>query len=362
MQYLSSGWLGEFVTLLFVAFVLFNIYRARGGKNLFVRRIAGLNAIDDAVGRAAEMGRPIVMVPGIGALNAISVQAINVFAQVAEKAVEFMTPIRVCTADPAVFTVAEEVIKDVYTRAGAVDRFDSLTVQFLTDRQFAFAAGVAGMILREKAAATFLLGEFYAESLIFAENANSVGAVQVAGSTQTTQTPFFVAACDYVLLGDEYYAASAYLTRQPVLVGSLVGQDWAKIAIASAILLGFMINSAERLEQTSAHRDDDDGAGFGVMTPVKKGTELKNVTDTRMSFLFNPFIDKKQLAIFRPTDPDWIQHHPGDAVSRLPKDADGKPVHDEAWVRANADGARVLIDQQTQKGVDDFLKPEEPAK
>ena len=38
------------------------------------------------------------------------------------------------------------------------------------------------------------MGEFFAESLIFAETANSVGAIQVASSTQITQTPFFIAA------------------------------------------------------------------------------------------------------------------------------------------------------------------------
>lgn len=353
MQYLSTGWFGEVVTLLFMGFVLLNIYRARGGKNLFVRRIAGLNAIDDAVGRAAEMGRPIVMVPGIGSLNAISVQAINVFAQVAEKAVEFMTPIRVCTADPAVFTVAEEVIKDVYTRAGAIDRMDSLTVQFLTDRQFAFAAGVAGMILREKAAATFLLGEFYAESLIFAENANSVGAVQVAGSTQTTQTPFFVAACDYVLLGDEYYAASAYLTRQPILVGSLIGQDWAKIAIAGMITVGFLMNTAEKPQTTDFHRKDDD-AGYSTMAKGKKPGELKKTSDLAMSYLFNPFIKKEDLAVYRDTDRVWIEHNPEEAAARLPKDQ----KHDAAWVSANIDAARELINQETRRSVDEMLKPE----
>lgn len=360
MQYVSTGWFGIFVTLLFVGFVLFNIWRARGGKNLFVRRIAGLNAIDDAVGRAAEMGRPIIMVPGIGSLNAISVQAINVFAQVAEKAVEFMTPIRVCTADPAVFTVAEEVIKDVYTRAGAIDRMDTLTVQFLTDRQFAFAAGVAGMILREKAAATFLLGEFYAESLIFAENANSVGAVQVAGSTQTTQTPFFVAACDYVLLGDEYYAASAYLTRQPVLVGSLIGQDWAKIAIAATVLVGFALNSVERTSKVDQVRSDED-AGYSTWTKGKAGPNYRKLDATTMGLTFKPFVEKKSLSVYRDTDPGWVQRNPEAAVKRLPKGPDGKsPVQDEAWVRANAADATILINQQTKVDAEAMLKEDAP--
>lgn len=247
MQWLDTGKIGIFVTLVMVAFILFNIYRAqKGKKELFIRRIPGLNAIDDAIGRATEMGRPIFMVPGIGTLNAISVQAVNIFAQVTKTASQFATPIRMCIADAAVYTVAQEVIRDVYQRQGMLDRYDVDSVRFISDRQFAFAAGVSGLLHREKAAATFLLGEFYAESLIFAETANSIGAIQIAGSTQTSQTPFFVAACDYVLLGDEFYAASAYLTREPVLVGSLVGQDWCKIMITAAVFLGAVFHGIER--------------------------------------------------------------------------------------------------------------------
>lgn len=154
-------------------------------------------------------------------------------------------------------------------------------MQFVSDRQFAFAAGVAGMIYREKAAATFFLGEFFAESLIFAESANTVGAIQVAGTTQTTQTPFFIAACDYVLIGDEYYAASAYLSRAPVLVGSLIGQDWCKIAVASLILLGFGLNSYQRTQSTAfAYRGEE-------WVPLDQPRNLL-LDETFFSRLFNP--------------------------------------------------------------------------
>src|SRR5207253_4155896 len=144
----------------------------------------GLNAIDEAVGRATEMGRPVLMVPGLGQLNAISVQALNIFSYIARTAARFANPIRVCCSDAAVYTVAQEIIRDTYQQEGLMDRYDLDSVRFVSDRQFAFAAGVSGTILREQAAAAFFMGEFFAESLIFAETANSVGAIQVASSTQ----------------------------------------------------------------------------------------------------------------------------------------------------------------------------------
>src|SRR5579862_7336084 len=241
-QYRDTGWFGIAFTYAVVGFVLINIARSKKlGGNLFIRRISGLNAIDEAIGRSTEMGRPVLMVPGLGGLDAISIQALNIFAYVAKTAARFATPIRLCCGDAAVYTVAQEIIRDTYQQEGLIERYDLDSVRFISDRQFALAAGVSGTILREQTAATFFMGRFYAESLIFAETANSVGAIQVASSTEITQTPFFIAACDYVLIGDEFYAASAYLTRQPVLVGSLIGQDWSKIMVLVTMVSGFFI-------------------------------------------------------------------------------------------------------------------------
>lgn len=291
-QYRDTGWFGIVFTYLMIAFVLFNIARARGGKQLFIRRISGLNAIDEAIGRATEMGRPVLMVPGIGQLNAISVQALNIFSYVAKTAARFANPIRVCCGDAAVYTVAQEIIRDTYQQEGMIERYDLDSVRFVSDRQFAFAAGVSGTILREQCAATFFMGEFFAESLIFAETANSVGAIQVASSTEKTQIPFFIAACDYVLIGDEFYAASAYLTRQPVLVGSLIGQDWSKLLIMGFIGLGTIVSSFQMgfFSQNTAKEEYKDT----VLTPVAKERPVQT-SDSIFSRLLNQQTDPKEV-------------------------------------------------------------------
>ncbi|MBN9500862.1 MAG: hypothetical protein BGO01_00860 [Armatimonadetes bacterium 55-13] len=299
-QYLDSGWLGPAFVVMLTAFILVNIRRAGKGKDLYIRRIAGLNAIDEAVGRATEMGRPVLMVPGLSdTVNAIVVQALNIFSYVSRIAARFSNPILICCYSAAIYTVGQEVIRDVYQQEGAGDKYDADSVRFISDRQFAFAAGVSGLILREKAAATFFMGEFYAESLIFAETANSIGAIQIASSTEATQTPFFIAACDYVLIGDEFYAASAYLTRQPVLVGSLVGQDWCKVAIAATFVLGALMNSIQlgpfHHKEVSEQRVDT------VVQPLEQ-PRLMKVSDTFMYQLFNPQEDK-ELKIDRPQKP-----------------------------------------------------------
>jgi hypothetical protein len=224
--------------------VLWFIFHAKQGKELFIRRIAGLSAVDEALGRATEMGRPVLFLPsgGLAAVSDIQTLAgLIILGQVAKKTAEFDTPLLVPVSDPLVMTLAREIVKTSYTDAGRPDAFKPDNIRYLTNEQFAYTAGVDGIMLRERPAANFMIGTFYAESLILAETGYSTGAIQIAGTAQISQLPFFVAACDYTLIGEEIYAASAYLSREPVLLGSLKGQDWGKalclLAIAAGVIL-----------------------------------------------------------------------------------------------------------------------------
>jgi hypothetical protein len=85
------------------------------------------------------------------------------------------------------------------------------------------------------------MGAFFAESLILAETGNSIGAIQIAGTAMPAQLPFFVAACDYTLIGEEFFAASAYLSGEPEQLGSLKGQDVGKVIVGVVMIIGITI-------------------------------------------------------------------------------------------------------------------------
>jgi hypothetical protein len=124
--------------------------------------------------------------------------------------------------------------------AGKPDQFKEEMVTYITYDQFAYAASVSGKMVRERPATNFLIGSFFAESLIFAETGQSIGAIQIAGTADVTQLPFFVTACDYTLIGEELYAASAYLSREPVLLGSIKAQDVIKAILIVTIVVGIV--------------------------------------------------------------------------------------------------------------------------
>lgn len=237
-----ANWMVRIVVPLMSLIIVVMIFAARR-RNLYIRRIQGLSAIDESIGRATEMGRPMVCLtglntPGKSGIEIVGLQALSIISYIIRNSARFATRAIVPVFEPQMMPVTETAVQEAYTAEGRPEMYNNDDVRFLTNQQFAYAAAVAGLIWRERAAATFFFGFYYAESLILAETGRQVGAIQVAGTTSTTQIPFFIAACDYVIIGDEFYAASAYLSREPTALGSLVGQDIAKGIVLLFILVG----------------------------------------------------------------------------------------------------------------------------
>ncbi len=234
----GRGWLA-LITVVLCGSVVTYIAAARRGMDLKVRKIAGLEAVDEAVGRATEMGRSVLFIPGIQDMNDIqTVAGITILARVARTAAEYDAKVEVPTSRSLVMTTARETVQAAFLAAGRPDAYNEDNIYYVTDEQFGYVAYLSGMMVREKPAACFYMGSFFAESLILAETGNSIGAIQVAGTAQPAQLPFFVAACDYTLIGEEFFAASAYLSGEPEQLGSLKGQDVGKLIVAAGLLIG----------------------------------------------------------------------------------------------------------------------------
>jgi len=219
--------------------IIYYIRAAAAGKELYIRKIAGIEAVEDAVGRATEMGRSVLFIPGIQDMdNVQTVAGLTILASIAKKTAEYETKLNVHVSRSIVMSTGRETVKEAYLSQGRPDLFYEDMVYYITDEQFGYVAAVDGIMVREKPAACFYMGAFFAESLILAETGNYVGAIQIAGTAMPSQLPFFVAACDYTLIGEELFAASAYLSGDKKIIGALKGQDVGKVTAMGAIFLG----------------------------------------------------------------------------------------------------------------------------
>ncbi len=234
---LNNFILGSLISVLILAF----IGMARR-KDLYVRRIAGLEALDEALGRATEMGKPVLFIHGLHDMESPStIAAVNILSQVARRTAEFDTQLKVSNRYPIVMLVSQEVVKEACIDVGRPDAYNEDNIFMAAADQFSYAAALQGIMMRERPAAHIMMGYFYAESLLLAEPGSVTGAIQIAGTDAYTQLPFLVTTCDYTLMGEELYAASAYLSRDPKLLGSLKGQDVGKGFLILVILVGTLM-------------------------------------------------------------------------------------------------------------------------
>jgi len=213
-----------------------------------IRRVPGLDAFEEAVGRATEIGRPVHYSLGRGLFDAEhgaqTFAGFSMLKHTATTAAKYGCRLIVTNQSPQAHPVTEEIVRTAYIEAGHADAFNPDDIRYLSETQNAYVSGVIGVMERDRIAANIMIGYFYAESMMLAETANKVGAIQIAGTANTHQIPFFVAACDYTLIGEEIYAASAYLERHPAQIGSLVAQDFGKYLAVLFIVLGTLLATA----------------------------------------------------------------------------------------------------------------------
>jgi len=227
--------------IIYFALVLYFIKSARQGKKLYIRPLGGIEAIDNAIGRATEMGRPILFVLGTGTASDIAtIAGYTILGRVARKTAEYQIPVIVPVNDPVMMSVAQETVRNAYLEAGRPDLYDEKNIPYVTAMQFPYVAAVNGLMIREKTATNFYMGLFHAEALLLAETGAITGAIQISGTDQPSQLPFFIAATDFTLIGEELYAASAYLSKEPLLLGPLKAQDYAKAILIALMVLGLI--------------------------------------------------------------------------------------------------------------------------
>jgi hypothetical protein len=224
------------------------IQRGKEGK-ITIRRIPGLDAIEEVVGRAVEMGRPIFDIIGMGTFTDIyatqTIAGLSILSYVSTLSARLGSELVAPQASVDVMPVAAEIVRESYRIEDKLDELDiDEQLPYLSGTQFAWASGIIGMASRMRPAGNIMIGPFWAESMMFAETFDRVGAMQVGGTARMYQIPFFAALCDYVLIGEEIFAAGAYVSGDPQQIGSIAAQDWYKLTAMVLGILGALLATA----------------------------------------------------------------------------------------------------------------------
>ncbi len=246
---LISGRIFSFLSLMLVsAVILLQINKARKGATVDIRKIPALGALEEGIGRATEMGRPIHFSAGLVSIShsgyaALQLASMEYLNFISRQCAKYDTKLIVTVAQGDTFAVTQEIVRSAYRQEGALEKLRPDTVRFLSSDQFVFGSSVASILNNEQVATNVMIGGWADEALFVAEAGHLAGSMGIGGTTNQYQIPFFVAALDSVLLSDEIFAGSAYLSEDSVEQGAIAGQDWGKAIGVLLIILGMVLKT-----------------------------------------------------------------------------------------------------------------------
>jgi hypothetical protein len=219
--------------------------RERGRPPL--RPIAGYAALQRYLGRATESGRKVHVSIGTGGVGtrvtAESLAGVTVLEYVAGHALATGSEFVVTVSDPSLLPVAKDVVGSARAAQGYPEDYDPSCVRFISPDKVAYAAGVADILGHAQVSANVLVGSFGDEFLLMSEVGARKDLSQVGGTTSTEILPFVYASTDHTLIGEEIFAAGAYLRNKTSHLASLVTQDWLRTAIIITIVIGIVVRS-----------------------------------------------------------------------------------------------------------------------
>lgn len=227
--------------LIFFILIYYTINQAGKGKIPNIRHLPALDAIEEAVGRAAEMGRPVHTSPGYGNLTTSyaaetlsGVNVVNYTARIAaNKGADF-----ICTVVQApIHPLVTEGVRNAYEMEGESENFSPDMIVYVP-RGNAYDSFIQGLAVRMRPAANIIVGAYWHAALFILESMNRVGAMSIGGTSRTIMTPFFIGTCDYFLMAEEVVAAGAYISENPIQKGSFLGQDYIKYILIALMIVG----------------------------------------------------------------------------------------------------------------------------
>jgi hypothetical protein len=233
-------WIALALTLILAGLIVIFQFLLRGRWPVF-RHLPGFDSVVADLGRAVESGTRIHVALGEGEIIGPGAEAelvgLSALAKISQAASVSDRPPVATSGDGATSLLAQDVMFSVYRNMRAEERFDHDMGRLAGLGPSGYTAGAIGTSSHEKVSTTLILGAMGSEAALIADSGSQRGTVVAAVTDPVGQAAVFATA-DHALLGEELFAAGAYLKVHPAHAASLKAQDVIRWIAIAAILLG----------------------------------------------------------------------------------------------------------------------------
>lgn len=231
--------------LIFSGVLLLGITLLRRKYPGALRRIDAYERLNKSVGLAVESGTRLHISLGRGNLfttrGASALAGLAMLRKLTERTSLSDRPPIVTSGDASLAILAQDTLQSGYRAAGAQDQYRFSTGRLTGLTPFAYAAGTIPVARDENVSANVFMGDFGAESALLVEAAERENSTLIAASDNISAQSVFYASSQDPLIGEELFAAGAYVGAGASHEASLVVQDVLRWGIIIAIAIGSLL-------------------------------------------------------------------------------------------------------------------------
>lgn len=210
------------------------------GRRLHLRPLHGYQALPAQLSRVIEEGQSLHLCLGSGGVGgsdtAVTLAGLAVLDGLAEESVATDISPLVTVADPTALIMAQDILRRAYIRQGNPKGYDPTFVRYVASAPLPYAAGVMDLLSGEDTSTNVMAGVFGTEAALIADEGARRGLAQIAGVADPAALSVLYPTVNHLAIGEEMFAAGAYLRGLPAHIASLPAQD-----IARAVLVVFIL-------------------------------------------------------------------------------------------------------------------------
>jgi hypothetical protein len=220
--------------------LLFITLRRKSAPRL--RVISAMTRLYRAIGLSVEDGTRLLV--GLGNTSLLTGNAgaplagLSLLRSLAERtSLSDRPPVAVAGEAPLAL-LAQDTLESGYESAGAGEYYQPTAGRLAGLTPFSAAAGTMPIIADENVSAALFLGHFGVEAGLLADAADRNNALAVGASDDLAGQAIWFASAPETLIGEELFAASAYIGGSPAQTASLTVQDVLRWLIIAALIVG----------------------------------------------------------------------------------------------------------------------------
>jgi hypothetical protein len=238
---------GILFLLLFVGLIIYFLRVNSQHPASYLRDIRAFSRFRRGIGLAVETGQRLHIALGHGGIlyeqGGSGLVGLSLLQRIARAASASDRPPVATSGEATLMVLSQDTLKSVYRMMNADALYDPESGQLTGLTPFSYASGIVPVIYDQQVSMHVFSGHFTSEVGLIVDAAEQNNSLTFGSSDNLQGQSILFAAAQEPLIGEELYAAGAYLQVNPFHIASVRAQDIVRWGLVGVLLIGALLKA-----------------------------------------------------------------------------------------------------------------------